>query len=489
MSNSFKNIAKSTSLVGGVQIFRLFFGLIRNKIIALFFGATGMGVWGLYLSFTEMIQGASSLGLEKSSVKQIAENNLDTYKRNVTIQVVTYSLAIFSLICSIIVAFFASKFSKNLFGTTEYTNGILICCLVIFINALTNIYKSILNGLREIKRLALSQFYGILVGNILVFLLVPFFGVSEIPLFFLIIAISAFVPTFLHIKKLKLSAVKVTFKEAYNNLSSLMKIGLAFWISAMFMTFITYLTKSFLQEELSVSVVGIYQASWTISNMYIGIVLSSMGVDFFPKICNVIKNKEETNKMINEQIEFGLLVSFPFIIGILIFAPLLLTLLYSTEFTQGASIIRWQMLGVTLRLLGFPFGYALMAKGKAMQYTVAQFIFSGINYLFIIWLVLNIGFDGLGINYFAAYVIYVLLIGGFCYKELNFRFNSVLLKTIGVISFFLIITGILIHFFKDGLLFLLGVIIILSTSYYSYLELQKKMDVDIVKFFKDKLKI
>lgn len=488
MSDSYKNIVKSTSIIGGVQIIRLFFGLVRNKILAIFFGAGGLGIWGLYLSFTEMLQSASSLGLEKSAVKQIAESKLDIEKRNSTIQVATYSVAFFALICSLVAAIFSSDFSENIFGSEQYENGILVCCLVVFINSLTSIYNSVLNGLREIKKLALSQFYGILIGNTIVFILIPFTGKDFIPLFLLIIAASALIPVVIFFRKLDLTFVKLTFREGFSNLSSLIKIGLAFWISAMFMTFMAYLTKIFLQEQLSISVVGIYQASWTISNLYIGVILTSMGVDFFPKICNAINNEQETNTMINEQIEFGLLVSFPFIIGIIIFAPFLLTLLYSSEFTEGASIIRWQMLGVTIRLLGFPFGYALMAKGRAMQYTIAQFIFHGLNYLFIVWLVLNMGFDGLGLNYFIGYVIYVLIVGGFCYKELNFKFTNILLKIMGIIFIVIVCTGIVIYFFTGLPLLLLGSVLLIISSCYSFFELRTKLDIDLITFIKNKIK-
>jgi PST family polysaccharide transporter len=487
MSNSFKDIAKSTGVIGLVQFIKLLFGLLRNKIIAIFFGAFGVGVWGLYLSFVEMIQGASSLGLEKSSVKQIAENSSNLYKRNLTIQIATYSLTLFSVIGALVTAFFSEKFSQNIFGTKDYANGILVCCLVIFVNALTNIFHSILNGLREIKKLALSQFYGVLVGNSIVFVLIAFLKTKQIPLFILILSISTFLPSLIYLKKLRISFHKVVFKDIFQSFSILMRIGFGFWVSLVFMTIMTYLTKLYLQEKFNVNVVGIYQASWTISNLYVGLILTSMGVDFFPKICQVISNQSKGINLINEQIEFGLLVSFPFIIGILIFAPFLLTLLYSSEFTQGSSIIRWQMLGVTIRLLGFPFGYALMAKEKVLQYTISQFVFSGLNYLFVVLLVACFGFKALGLNYFAAYLIYILMVGGFCVKEFKFRFSAYLLKLLILIFCALSCAGGLIYYFDGFWLYFLGSIITILVSYYSFRQLKKKLNINVITYIKRKL--
>jgi len=352
LSNTYKNIMKTTGVVGAVQIVQLAFGLVRNKLIAYFLGPSGLGIWSLYLSLTEMMQSASSLGLEKSGVKQVSQNQHDEYKKKLTIKVVQISISFFSLLCSVGVAIFAEKFSESLFGNADYKIGIWVCSGVIFLNSVTSAYRSILNGLSEIRKLAISQLIGIVVGNIIVFVLLPFFDLSILPIYFLIIAICAFTPTFFAVKKLNIQIKKLPFKEAFETLSVLMKIGFAFWISAVFMTFVTYMTNIFLKESLSIEAVGIYQASWTISNLYVGIILSSMGVAFFPKICQVIDDEKESTKTINDQIEFSLLICLPFVLGIVIFAPILLTLLYSSEFAEGEWIIRWQMLGVVIRLFG-----------------------------------------------------------------------------------------------------------------------------------------
>lgn len=479
---------KTTGVVGAVQIVQLAFGLVRNKLIAYFLGPAGLGIWSLYLSLTEMMQSASSLGLEKSGVKQVSQNQHDEYKKNLTIKVVQVSISFFSLLCSIGVAIFAEEFSESLFGTADYKIGIWVCSSVIFLNAITSAYRSILNGLSEIRKLAISQLIGILVGNIIVFSLIPFFDLSIFPIYFLIIAISAFTPTFFAIKKLRIPIMKIPIAEAFQTLSMLMKIGFAFWMSAVFMAFVTYMINIFLKESLSIEALGIYQASWTISNLYIGIILSSMGVAFFPKICQVIDDQKESTKAINDQIEFSLLVCLPFVLGIFIFAPILLALLYSSEFAEGEWIIRWQIMGVVIRLFGFPFGYALMAKGKAIQYTCAQFLFSSLNYLFIFLLVTHYGFEALGINYFFAYMAYALVIGILCKKYINYAISSFLLQILCVYAILLTLCFSIIYSLPKPYAMLIGCSILLSSVGYSYWHLKRTIAVDLKSYFKGKFK-
>tara|TARA_B100000809_G_scaffold225176_1_gene235960 strand:- start:15018 stop:16475 length:1458 start_codon:yes stop_codon:yes gene_type:complete len=482
--SSFKSILKSTGLIGFFEVFRLAIGLVRNKLVAVFLGASGIGVWGLYLSFTELLQGVSSLGLEKSTVKAIAENNDDLRERDTIIKVAQFSFITFSFVCALIGSLFSEWFSQNIFGDTEHKTGILICCLVVFLNSLTNFYKAVLNGLRQINKLVVSQLIGVLFGNVIVVSLIPFLGIEYIPLFLLIVSITSFVPVFLYVKRNNIPYIKINFREAYKRFSFLMKIGVAFWISGMVAMLMAYLIKVFLQKELSIEMVGVYQASWTISNLYVGIILTSMGVDFFPKVCASIRDKITTNRLINDQIEFGLLVSIPFIVGIICFASFLLRLLYSKEFEVGASIIRWQMVGVTIRLLGFPFSYVLMAKGKGISYTILQIGFHSLNYFLIIYLVESSGVRFLGLNYLFSYVIYLVLISVFCYKYLNYRVSKELLKTV-LVTVSLVVITLVLTYFADFIFFYFLIIII--TSCYSMIQLKSKLDFDIIGFIKTKL--
>lgn len=487
MSNSYKDIMKATSVIGAVQVIRLFFGLIRNKLIALFFGPAGIGVWGLYLSFIEMMQSAASLGLEKSAVKQIAESPSDTQKRNLAIQVSQYAVAVFSFICSVFVATFASEISISLFDSTDYKVGVWACSAVIFINSVTAIIKAVLNGLSEIKALAISQLMGVLLGNVFVFACLPFFPISAIPFYFLVISVAAFIPVFLSYRSLGIAWVGSTLLESMTTLAQLMKLGLAFWVSAFFMALITYMINLHLKDEFSLEVVGIYQASWAISNLYIGVILSSMGVVFFPKVCRTINDDHETRKVINDQVEFGLLVSLPFLLMFFIFAPVFLKVLYSSDFEVGESIIRWLILGVIIRLFGFPFGYALMAKGHSLLYVVAQVIFNASNYLLILTATNLYGFKILGANYFIAYCLYAVLMAVFCYRALSYKVSVSVIKIVLVYILFILISLILLFLSSVVTFYLCGLLIVFIAFIYSYKQLVYKMEIDVVQFVKNKL--
>ena len=74
-STSYGNIFKTTFLFGFVQLFKAVIGVVKNKIAAVFLGADGMGILGIFNTSTQLLQTAAGLGVNQSAVRFISEAN------------------------------------------------------------------------------------------------------------------------------------------------------------------------------------------------------------------------------------------------------------------------------------------------------------------------------------------------------------------------------------------------------------------------------
>lgn len=70
---SYSHVLKYTGIFGGVQGLNIIIGLVRNKLVALLLGPSGMGLVSLFNSAITFMSQATSLGLSFSAVKHIAE--------------------------------------------------------------------------------------------------------------------------------------------------------------------------------------------------------------------------------------------------------------------------------------------------------------------------------------------------------------------------------------------------------------------------------
>ncbi len=482
--NSYNKIIKTTGVIGLVQVFKLVFGFIQNKVLAVVVGPSGIGIWGLYNSFVQLISSFSTLGIDQAGVRQIAQNQGDKKKVSDTIWVFRNSIFFLSIFFVIIIIIFSRNISTILFGDDTYHIGIIIVSFAVLLNSFNQGQISILNGFRDIKKIAKSQIYGAIGGGVFAIILVVLYKDKGIPFFILAVSsISAFF-SWKFVKKYKISALRPSFSVVKSEFSVLFSIGIGIAYSAIIVAIITYLMQVYIREEFGLNILGIYNASFTISNIYIGVILSAMGVDLMPRLSKIITDKKLVNKMINDQMELGLLIASIGIVGILLFSPIILSILYSSEFSEGKDIIRWQILGVFLRVLAFPLGYILIIKKKTIQFIVVQTVMWLGNYLFLILFTNLWGVDVLGLNYFVAYILYMFALFYFTKKEMKV---SLKLKKVFLISaFFISCSWLVTNYCSFYYMIFLGSILILGNLSWIVYFLKKEMDINVLNILKIK---
>lgn len=219
--------------------------------------------------------------------------------------------------------------------------------------------------------------------------------------------------------------------------------------------------------------VGLYQASTTLASLYIGLILNAMGVDFYPRLTEVAQDNEACNKLVNEQTEVGLLLAVPGIFATLTFTPLILSIFYSDAFIPAYQILRWEILGVFLRVISWPIAFILLAKktSKIIFYTelVANLFYLsmaivGLNYF---------GLEGAGIAFFSLYVFHVLAMVYIGRKVSNFswtRSNFYQIITLSLI----VISLVAIQFISSSLVsYIVGSFITIGSVSYSAIKLKK----------------
>jgi len=111
---------------------------------------------------------------------------------------------------------------------------------------------------------------------------------------------------------------------------------------------------------------------------------------------------------VNEQAEVGLLVAAPGILATMQFAPLVIRIFYSGDFTDAVPVLQWQELGVLLQLSAWPLGFILVAKGDGRTFFCTELAGSLVNMLLIFVGIALFGLIGTGIAFFTPYALYLL---------------------------------------------------------------------------------
>src|SRR5665647_1435368 len=71
--SAYREIFKSTSLFGGVQVIIILVNIVRTKFVAILLGTAGMGTFGLLNSPLGVIASLTGLGISFSAIRDISE--------------------------------------------------------------------------------------------------------------------------------------------------------------------------------------------------------------------------------------------------------------------------------------------------------------------------------------------------------------------------------------------------------------------------------
>jgi PST family polysaccharide transporter len=428
--SSHRQIFKSTALIGGMQVINMGIGIVRTKALAVLLGPTGMGLAGLYVTATGLIGSVAGLGLNASGVRQIAEaaGTHDETRIARTIITLRRVALISGIIGMLAVLALAPLLSRTTFGDDKHVFGIALMSLTLLFGGISAGQNALLQGLRRLRALAASQVLGIGFGAVVSIALVWWLREQGIVPY--LVAISAFgiLLSWWYARRVPVQRVTVTWKETLVESRSLLGLGLAFTVSAMIGSGTAYLTRVLVQRQLGMEAVGIYTATWTLSTYYVGIVLTAMGTDFMPRLTAAANDHATMNRLVNEQTEMGVLIAVPGVLATLTLAPWVMKVFYSGAFVQGADVARWQILGVFLRVVSWPLGIVLIAKGKSLLFTLAELAFGVVNVALILLCMKLWKLEGVGVSFALSYLAHTVMMAIIIWRLTGFCWSATALK-------------------------------------------------------------
>lgn len=485
--DSYKSIIKSTGIIAFVQIFKIFFVFVQNKVLAIIVGTAGYGVYGLFYTFSALVSSFSTLGIDQAGVRQVAKNS-GNESFGKSLWTLKFLLFFSSFLSFIIILFFRNKISYSLFGNYNYSYGVIIVGAAIFFNGISQGFISILNGVQKLRYIAYSQIYGVASSAIFASVFIYVFGLKGIPFFILTASLVVFLFSSFYVNKLKLPSSrpdKLFFKE---ETKTLLSVGAGLAYSAIIVSISSYFSQIYIRKTFGLEWVGMFNASNIVSNVYLGIILTAMGVDLLPRLAKVVDDDIETSKLVNYQMEFGLLLSTVGIVGVIAFAPQFLTLIYSSKFTPATGIIKWHIMAAALKVISYPLGYILIVRKKTIKYIIVQTILWGGSYLLLITLTKIFGVKALGADFFIAFIFYIILM--YLFNKKSYKVSGLCVKILLISWSFIIATVLLnsIFILPSISRFILNVIILACVIFWTYHYLKKYLEVDVFSMIKNRIK-
>lgn len=423
--NSYGQILKSSSIVGGSQGVRIAITMVQVKILAVLLGPMGIGLVGLYQSAMGIAGTIFGMGIGASGVREVSKaaasgNQLKIARTIATLRRVA---VIFGALGMAVVFLFRNAISQVTFGNIDHADAFAILSVTLLFASVTSGQTALVQGMRRIGDLAklsmLGAFWGLVFGVPVIY----FWRQDGIAPYLVAVSVTAILSSWWYARKIPVHKVSSSPMEIIKQARGLISLGMMLMFSGLMSSLVFYLIRVMVVRQFGVEAAGLYHAAAQLSNVYIGFILAAMGMDFYPRLTAAAEDNSGCNRLVNEQAEIGLLMAAPGLLATLTFAPLVLAIFYSSKFSPAYDILQWQILGTFLRVVSWPLGFTLLAKGRGKLYFITQLSANTVHIAFF-WAGIHLfGLEGAGIAFFGLYVFYLILMMAVVKKLTGFTWS------------------------------------------------------------------
>ena len=408
---------KAMGLFGGTQAVGILCSIIRTKLVAVWIGAGGVGLFGIFNQMLELINTGTNLGIRQSSVRDLSQamdkRDVSHISRVVTV-VRKWSMWL-GLGGAFLTLALSPLLSQATFGDGSHTWHYMALAVAVLLTMLTNGENAVLQGTSKLKRLASVAMWGTISGLVISIPLFYFLREDSILPSIIAYAASCAVAAYA-LRNKDYAKVNVTRREAFTLGSGFVKLGVFMTVGAFITILASNVFIAWLNNYSGTSEVGFYQAGYTLVNKYTGLILAALAMEYYPRLARVSESRRRLKVFVSQEINITILVMVPIVLLFILLRKEIVELLYSDEFIVIIPLVTWGIVGTIMRTYSWSLAFVILAKGSGGVYLLTESLSAavglGLNILFYI----NWGLLGLGLSFLAWYVVYTLIVGFVYFK-------------------------------------------------------------------------
>lgn len=411
--------------MGGAAGINVLLSLVRVKFAAVLIGTFGVGLVANFMVIQNLLGTVVGLGLPTSAVRDIvAAKSKDDEEALARASAITIRMCLITGLSGLVLLSLLCKWlSIWTFGDASYTVHIALLGLVILWSNLTDGYQAIIRGMRRIDYLAQLNIVTAVIGTITVIVLYGLMGIDGIVPAILLSSLAGLCASWYFTRKLSLARVNVPWADCFREAGGMVRVGSALMTAGVLTLLGKYITNALLTNQIGLEAIGIYSAAFAISAILVDFVLTAMSADYYPRLISAASQKPLMRNLVSEQIEIGLLLVTPGLLGVLSFAPWVIQVFYTSEFLPAAGLLQWFIIGSMASILSRPMGQVLVALGNGKLFLLITLALQVI-YVLLLLLALDLyGLPGSAMAWVSLRLFHVLVMIFFSSRLIGFSLS------------------------------------------------------------------
>lgn len=410
-----RQVLRTTSILGGATAATIVIGLVRIKIFALLIGLAGIGLFGVFNNILMTGFLLAGLGIASSGLTQLAavsDDDAAAARVRAAIWSLTWLLAIAG---GAMMWVLREEIARLAAGGAQHAAAVGWLALALSGNVLSSGYYAVLQGYRRVGDLSRVKLYSALLAAVLGVAAVYASAYHGIVGALIATPLATILVAAFYSRRLpKWNWRSVSLPSLAAEWRPLVVLGFGFMLWTFMGSATQIAVRAMLVSHGGLEAAGLFQASWMISTNGQILILAAMLNDYLPRLSAIANDQPAVDRAVDQQLTISLLLAAPFIIAMIASAPLVLTILYSPQFTGASRLLQWQLAGDALKIAAWAIGFVLLARKDMLLFLLAEAILSAVYLGLLALLLPELGLEAAGIAYLAAYAVYLFVIAGIC---------------------------------------------------------------------------
>lgn len=423
-------VLKAMGLFSGLQMANILCSAVKMKLVALWLGAGGVGLFGIYQSVIDTISTLTELGIRQSAVRDVARSHGSGSRLTLIVRVVRRWSLFSGLLGAVIISGASPALSLWFFDTTGAWWAFTLLGLAMMLNALTGGEQAILQGTKHLSRLAKSNLWGTVAGLAISIPLFRYCGYTSVILSILAYALTAFICVWL--SRLRLPA------SPSPGLGTIIREGSGFARLGLYMACAAFVTNTahtifigLINSYAGTDELGFVQAGDTIIVRYLGLIFTAIGMEFYPRLAAAGHHRRAMQTFVNHECQLLLTVLAPLLLLFIVLREPVVRILYTDQFSVIIPFITLGALSSIPKALSWCMAFTIVSRGDGRIYIITESLDAIISVPLCYFAYTLYGLTGLGVAYIIWYIIYALIAGAVYYRRYGLRlYRSTLLLTL-----------------------------------------------------------
>lgn len=386
---------------------RLLVALVAVKLVAWFAGPEGVGKLGQFMSLMSLLAVLAGGGIGAGIVKYVAEYRHDPPRLARLLAAALWYALCASVLMGCLALLFSRQLALWLLDDPAYAGLIRVLAVAQLGIALVNYILAVINGFMDVRRLALIQVLGSLLGIVMVVWLARWLHLYGAllalivgQLLWLVIGL----PAWWRSPYFQRSMLRLRFdREMTLRLAAFSVMTLT---AALVSPLVNIAVRDHLALQLGWEQVGYWQAVSKVSDAYLLFLTAAINIYYLPKLAS-IQGRAALVAELRNAYRYILPVVVALAAAVYVLREWVTRLLFSADFAPANALYGPQLAGDVIKIASFILSYVMLAKAMTRLFVISECVFAA-SYLALVYaFTAHFGLVGAMYAFAANYLAYL----------------------------------------------------------------------------------